>query len=95
MVYFKRIRENGFGVCSRNLRLVNPDNIGALQHNIENIVQEMSDYLQHSIAIQGELIGPGIQENKYLLKELAFYCFNIFNIDTQQYLPFIQKRRSM
>lgn len=86
---------NGFGVCSRNLRLVHPDNRYwwnyALQHNIECIVQEISDYLRCSVAIQGELIGPGIQQNKYLLNELAFYCFNIFNIDTQQYLPLYKK----
>lgn len=92
---FPKDKGNGFGVCSRNLRLVHPDNRYwwnyATQNNMECIVHEISDYLKCSIAIQGELIGPGIQQNKYLLTELDFYCFNIFNIDTQQYLPLFKK----
>jgi hypothetical protein len=87
---------NGFGVCSRNLRLVHQDNRYwwkyALQHNLECKLQEISNYLNCSIAIQGELVGPGIQKNKYLLQELDFYCFNVFNIDTQQYFPLSIKK---
>ena len=37
------------------------------------------------IAIQGEIIGPGIQSNKYKLKERKFMVFSIFDIKTGLY----------
>lgn len=37
------------------------------------------------VAVQGEIIGPGIQKNKYNRKELEFYVFNIFDIKEQTY----------
>lgn len=39
-----------------------------------------------NIAIQGEIIGPGIQKNKYNLKEHEFRVFNIFLIKEKRYL---------
>jgi ATP-dependent RNA circularization protein (DNA/RNA ligase family) len=32
---------------------------------------------QHSIVIQGEIIGPKIQKNKYNLMDIDFYAFNL------------------
>jgi len=93
---FQIDKGNGFGVCSRNLRLVTPDNRYwwryALDNNIELKVQELSDLLGFSVAIQGELIGPGIQENKYKLDTLDFYCFNVFNIQNQTFLSKFDKQ---
>jgi ATP-dependent RNA circularization protein (DNA/RNA ligase family) len=37
------------------------------------------------IAIQGEIIGLGIQGNKYCLNKLAFYIFNVLDIKTKRY----------
>src|SRR5687767_568028 len=34
----------------------------------------------HEIAIQGEVIGPGVQQNKYGLKEIALRVFNVFDV---------------
>jgi len=89
---FNKDLGNGFGVCSRNLRLVHKDNSNwwkyALEHNIEETVKALSYCLGYSVAIQGELIGPSIQENKYKRNTLEFYCYNIFNIDTQSYISF-------
>ena len=36
-------------------------------------------------ALQGELIGEGIQSNKYMLKGQTAYFFNLFNIDEYRY----------
>ena len=38
------------------------------------------------IAIQGELVGPGIQGNKYKLTDIDFYVFTIYNIVDGVYL---------
>ena len=44
-----------------------------------------------SLAIQGELVGPGIQGNKLLLKERQLYVFNIYDLDKMYYLPLFEK----
>jgi hypothetical protein len=40
------------------------------------------------VALQGELIGPGIQGNKYKLERVEFHLFNMFNIDGYVYFDF-------
>lgn len=43
-----------------------------------------------NIAIQGEIIGPRIQGNKYRVNKNKFYVFNVFDIDEKSYLdPFL------
>lgn len=37
-------------------------------------------------AIQGELIGPGVQQNKYALKELTLRVFNVFDVSGYRFL---------
>lgn len=74
------------GVCSRNLDL-KPDPANAFwmvtfrDDLINKLVTLRQDY-----ALQGELIGPGVQGNSYKLDRLEFYVFDIFNITTQEYL---------
>jgi len=43
--------------------------------------------LGYNVCFQGELIGEGIQGNPYLIKGQTVRFFNVFNIDTQEYLP--------
>lgn len=73
------------GVCSRNLELVhNPDNTfwkTAKDANALSAVREHGE-----IAIQGEVIGPGIQGNKYKLNAHEFRAFNVYLIDEQRYM---------
>jgi RNA ligase (TIGR02306 family) len=79
-----------FGVCSRNLDLQETDTnthwIIAKQYDLENKLRS----LNRNIAIQGEIIGDGIQGNHYKLHRNTreLYVFNIFDIDNQQYLDF-------
>ena len=43
---------------------------------------------ERNFAIQGELIGEGIQGNPYKIKGQTVKFFNVFNIDTQEYESF-------
>lgn len=77
---------NEFGVCSRNfeLKLDIPNQFTdtVKKYNLEEILRKYGK----NIAIQGELVGPNIQGNKYKLNDYRFYIFDIFDIDTQTYL---------
>ncbi len=71
-----------FGVCSRNVYLAKPDNSSywkiARMYNIKDIlVGIMKRYENKYVVIQGEIVGPGVQGNKYQLKDLDFYAFNL------------------
>ena len=75
-----------YNVCSRNLNLKEDDeNIYwkiSRKYNIQSYIEKINK----NIAIQGEIIGPGIQKNKYDLKEQMLYLFSIFDYDNQKYL---------
>jgi RNA ligase (TIGR02306 family) len=69
-----------FGVCSRKLLLNRPDNSSyweiAKKYNIEKVLKNLiGDYA--FVAIQGEICGPGIQDNKYNLPERDMWAFNL------------------
>jgi RNA ligase (TIGR02306 family) len=49
-------------------------------------IEEKLRMMDESYSIQGELIGEGVQGNPYKLKGHTVKIFNIFNIDTQEYL---------
>lgn len=76
-----------FGVCSRNLDLHKDPNDNfwkiAIEHNLEAKFKTL--FGNENIAIQGELIGPGIQGNKYKLSKLEVYFFNVFFIRKNTY----------
>lgn len=77
-----------FGVCTRNLDLIETEKNSlwkvARQLNIEEGLSE----LQRNIAIQGEIIGEGIQGNPYKIKGQTFRLFNVFYPDTYTYATF-------
>ncbi len=75
-----------FLVCSRNIHLKKPqaNNYWTI-FQTKNIKSKLKK-LKGNYAIQGEIVGPGIQKNKYGLKELDFYCFSIYNIDKKEYV---------
>lgn len=49
-------------------------------------IREKLSTLGENYAIQGELIGSGIQGNSYKIKGHTLRIFNVFNIDKQEYL---------
>jgi RNA ligase (TIGR02306 family) len=73
-----------FGACSRNLDLLEtPDNTFwkvARQLDLERKLSELGN-----IALQGELIGEGIQGNPYKIHGQKVYFFNAFDIDNHAY----------
>jgi RNA ligase (TIGR02306 family) len=84
-------RNGDFGVCSRNLDLMETDGNSFWQiANEKDLRDKMSNFNQN-IAIQGELIGPGIQGNKYGLKNIKFCVFDIFDIEKQKYLSSFER----
>lgn len=71
-----------FGVCSRNLRLKNPDNSSywtiAKQLDLENVLKSLLNRENaKTIVLQGEICGEGIQKNKYNIKGYKFFVFNL------------------
>jgi RNA ligase (TIGR02306 family) len=78
-------------VCSRNLSLKEDgDNNNtfwtvAKKQNLNDIVMNHYNETNTSIALQGELCGPGIQGNPYKLTEHKFFLFDIWDIDNQRY----------
>jgi RNA ligase (TIGR02306 family) len=83
--------ENGeFGVCSRKIHLKeNPNNGFWKMAEKYNIHAAIRDYFTPGvpIAIQGEVVGPGIQGNPLGLKELELHLFSMFNIFDRFYFP--------
>jgi len=81
------IHNNEFGVCSRNLELLEDDTNSfwnvARQMDIENKLKGMNG----NYALQGELIGEGIQGNKLRIKGQTVRFFNAFDIERFEYLP--------
>jgi RNA ligase (TIGR02306 family) len=79
-------REKSFGVCSRNLNLKESDNTFWTLARKYNLRERMS-FLNRDLAIQGEVVGPGIQDNIYKLTEPELYVFDVFDIPSGEYLP--------
>jgi RNA ligase (TIGR02306 family) len=82
------IKDGQFGVCSRNLELLESDDNTywklARALDIENKLRSLNG----NFAIQGELIGEGVQGNKYGIKGQKLFFFNVFDIDKYAYLGF-------
>jgi RNA ligase (TIGR02306 family) len=75
------------GVCSRNYELKLDQKGNALVDTAHKIgILDKLSALGRNIAIQGELMGAGIQGNREDLKELQFFVFDIWDIDNARYL---------
>jgi len=87
------VKDGVFGYCSRNLEL-QPCEIGSentqwrivKKYELDRKLIEFNKETNRNIAIQGELIGNGIQNNNYKLKEQDYFVFTIFDIDNYKKL---------
>ena len=84
------VRDGVFGVCSRNLDLKleeEPNHTLApmLEWAKRNDMEAKMRRLGDNFAFQGEIIGPGIQGNKYGLKTHEVYFFNAWDISGYSY----------
>jgi RNA ligase (TIGR02306 family) len=81
------INNDEFGVCSRNLELLETDGNTfwkvARELDLETRMRDFGG----NFALQGELLGPGIQGNPYKLNKPTVKFFNVFDIDMREYLP--------
>jgi RNA ligase (TIGR02306 family) len=92
------LREDEFGVCSRNLNLTEtPDNSQwamARKLDIEGKMRKFRDLAKYhdwdfkDFAIQGELCGNSIQANKMKLDGLNIFFFNFWDITNHKYRSF-------
>jgi RNA ligase (TIGR02306 family) len=82
------IYQNEFGVCSRNLDLLEDSENTfwkvARAQDIEGKLRQ----LKGNFAIQGELMGEFVQDNRLKLKGHTVYFFNIFDIDRFEYFGY-------
>jgi hypothetical protein len=75
------------GICSRNLQLkVNEENSGNSfvktyqDSGLQAAIKEYVAITGNDIAVQGELMGPGIQGNREQLSAPMFYVFDVYDI---------------
>jgi RNA ligase (TIGR02306 family) len=88
------IHKGKFYVGSRNLLLARPgrgiksNNYWdfALKHDIEAKMRKIRKEVGRDFYIQGELCGPGIQGNKYALREKEFFVYNMRLIGANRYV---------
>jgi RNA ligase (TIGR02306 family) len=86
------------GVCSLNMELQlceenskNPLIAIATENDLIDSIQ----MLGRNLAIQGEIIGPGVRGNREQLKDLGFFIFDIYDIDQQRYLTTAERLEIM
>lgn len=77
-----------WGVCSRNLQLLKSDGqsyweIAKRLEFKKRMIAICKKHNYNSLVLQGEIIGPKIQGNKYDRKQNEFYVFNLFLNDKQ------------
>ena len=79
-------RNGDTGVCSRKLDLKEDQNnsFWKVVHRL-NLV-ELLKYLGINVAIQGELIGEGIQGNHEKIKGQELFVFDVWDIDAHRYM---------
>lgn len=77
--------KEALGVCSRNLDL--KDTEGNVYWDIAKKYDIHAILLRdgRNLAIQGEIIGEGIQGNQYKLPDRQFFVFDIYDIDNKEY----------
>ena len=89
-VFFK---DSEIGVCSRNLELKEDLNNTFWKTAYSSGAVEALKKLGRNIVIQGELVGPGIQGNKYNLSDYRYYVYDVFDIDKQEYFLVADRRQ--
>ncbi len=80
------LRDGEFGLCSRNLWLDETDTASLFARVSQSLelpkkLELIRDRFGFQPAIQGEVIGPGIQKNKYSLKSVELRIFSVIDID--------------
>lgn len=80
------VYEEDEGVCSRNLNLKETASNSLWTVTRRDQLTEKIHETGRNLALQGELIGEGIQGNPYRIRGQEFYLFDIYDIDAGRYL---------
>lgn len=84
------INGGDFGVTSRRIHLMDSETNGfwrmARKYNVETSLRKA--FSNEDIAIQGEVVGPNIQNNHLGLTEIEFHVFNLFDIVKRNYADY-------
>jgi RNA ligase (TIGR02306 family) len=80
------------GVCSRNLNLKENADNSLWRVAIQNRLIEKIRSTGRNLALQGEIVGEGIQKNRYKIKGQDFYLFDIYDLDMGRYLNPTERR---
>lgn len=83
------LRKGEFGICSRNLWMDETDETNILARITKTLqlrekLELMREKFGFEPAIQGEVIGPGIQGNKYGLSQVDLLVFNVLDLAEQR-----------
>lgn len=80
------------GVCSRNNELqVEDEGNKYVTMYIQSGLQAALKAIGKNYAVQGELMGPSIQNNREGLSKQVLYIFDIFDISNSQYLSSVDR----
>ncbi len=80
------VHEEQFGVCGRNWQLAEDASNSHWRVVRDLDLRGRMKTLGRSLAIQGELVGPGIQKNRYALKAPTVFVFNVFDLAESAYV---------
>ncbi|MCA0267721.1 MAG: RNA ligase (ATP) [Bacteroidetes bacterium] len=86
------LRDRAFGVCSRNLELLDTPTSAFWKAARSLGLEDKLRATGRNLAVQGELVGPGIQSNTYKMDDASVYFFSAVDLDTYTYLPFEEMR---
>ena len=86
---FTAYQRNGhFGICSRNWELSDEDPNSYWKVAAETQLQQKLG--RQNLAIQGEMIGEGIQKNMYKLRGQHLFVFHVFDIDQHRFYSYAE-----
>ncbi|CAN8102746.1 unnamed protein product [Discula destructiva] len=82
------LKTGRFGVCSKNIDLheLGQCSIGYWKVALLNDLPAKLVDLDRSIAIQGEICGPGINQNRENLTEPQFFVYSMWDVTAQKYI---------
>ena len=89
-------RDGAVGVCSRNLDLQLEGNEGNsfVAMATSGLLEQLKRF-GWNIALQGELMGPGIQSNRENFSHNRFFVYNIFDIQKGEFLSPEDREQSL
>lgn len=83
-------RDSEFHACGRNLSILDGSNLYwrvARKYELDRILRA-----EPRFAIQGEIVGPGVQKNPLALADLSLFVFSVFDIVDARYLSHLEMR---